>query len=114
MDLHGLQAGDAVLKEVASALQAQFGESDVYRFGGDEFVVVLHGREVWVPDSPPETRINHSVVDVSVRRNQRRNHHLDGWIAHHSSGAVLGASATGTMVEYRTELDGLGYLIGPL
>lgn len=36
----GHEAGDEMLRAVASALQTSFSESDIYRIGGDEFVVL--------------------------------------------------------------------------
>jgi diguanylate cyclase (GGDEF)-like protein/PAS domain S-box-containing protein len=45
-DTHGHGAGDAVLKEFASRLQASLRETDVAaRLAGDEFVVILDGLE---------------------------------------------------------------------
>ena len=38
-DSKGHAAGDEMLRTVAGALQDRFGERDVYRIGGDEFVV---------------------------------------------------------------------------
>jgi diguanylate cyclase (GGDEF)-like protein len=41
-DLHGHQAGDAILREVVQALVGEFRAFDrVARYGGDEFVVIL-------------------------------------------------------------------------
>lgn len=41
-DQHGHQAGDAILKSVASAMKKVFRRSDVLiRYGGDEFVVLM-------------------------------------------------------------------------
>jgi diguanylate cyclase (GGDEF)-like protein len=102
LDVHGLTAGDAVLRQIAAALREHFGDQDVCRYGGDEFVVTLRGREKWLPDVPDEVTIKHAIVDVSVRRSQRRNHHVNGWIAHHLSGAILAAAPGGHLVECRT------------
>lgn len=41
-DVHGHQAGDAVIRETAARLQAQLGAHDIVaRLGGDEFAVIL-------------------------------------------------------------------------
>jgi diguanylate cyclase len=43
-DLHGHEAGDRVLKTLVEAVQRTLRRSDrIYRFGGEEFVVVLPG-----------------------------------------------------------------------
>jgi diguanylate cyclase (GGDEF)-like protein len=46
-DLHGHQTGDAVLQHVASVIAANVREGDlVYRYGGEEFAVLLPGAEL--------------------------------------------------------------------
>ena len=48
-DLHavnnsqGHEAGDAMLRTIASALTDAFGPHSVFRFGGDEFIILLEG-----------------------------------------------------------------------
>ncbi|NUP59385.1 MAG: diguanylate cyclase [Pseudarthrobacter sp.] len=45
-DLYGHQAGDLALRSVASALAAQLRKTDgVYRFGGEEFLLLLPGQD---------------------------------------------------------------------
>ncbi len=41
-DKEGHEAGDAMIKKVASALSEVFGRNNVYRLGGDEFVVYTY------------------------------------------------------------------------
>lgn len=48
-DVHGHQAGDRFLKEVASRLQSKLRSSDyIARLGGDEFVVVIEHSKHWL------------------------------------------------------------------
>jgi diguanylate cyclase (GGDEF)-like protein len=41
-DTLGHTAGDFVLKEIAQRLKNTFSDGNVFRFGGDEFVIILH------------------------------------------------------------------------
>ncbi|WP_347108289.1 diguanylate cyclase [Paenarthrobacter sp. S56] len=46
-DLYGHQAGDSALAAIASTLAAEVRDTDgVYRFGGEEFLLVLRGQSV--------------------------------------------------------------------
>jgi diguanylate cyclase (GGDEF)-like protein len=46
-DIHGHLAGDAILRQVAAALTAQTRPTDrIYRYGGEEFLVLLPGTSV--------------------------------------------------------------------
>ncbi|MDP4528446.1 diguanylate cyclase [Alkalimonas delamerensis] len=46
-DQHGHHIGDKVLKRIAEALRQQFAEHDcIARFGGEEFVVLLHQQDL--------------------------------------------------------------------
>ncbi|MCC5852604.1 MAG: diguanylate cyclase [Alkalimonas sp.] len=46
-DQHGHHIGDKVLKRIADALRQQFAEHDcIARFGGEEFVVLLHQQDL--------------------------------------------------------------------
>jgi two-component system cell cycle response regulator len=43
-DVHGHQAGDAVLKQLATLLMSMLGEEEVFaRYGGEEFAIVARG-----------------------------------------------------------------------
>lgn len=89
LDVHGLMAGDAVLRHLAELLQDHFGRDRVYRFGGDEFVVVLGDRAAWVPEAPADVTVTYAVVEVALHRSQHRNHHVNRWIELHLDSGIL-------------------------
>jgi diguanylate cyclase (GGDEF)-like protein len=99
LDVHGLSAGDVVLRRLAELLAGQFGQSDVYRFGGDEFVVVLGDRAVWVPEAPVDVNVTYTVVEVALQRSQHRNHHVNRWIEMHLDAGVLASKPEGARIE---------------
>ena len=62
LDVYGYADADAVLCDLAARLRQRFGLNDVYRFGGDEFVVPLGEREVWLPEAPHDVTVTHALV----------------------------------------------------
>ena len=99
LDVHGLTAGDQVLRKLAELLGDHFGRNDVYRFGGDEFVVVLGDRDPWVPEAIPDVSVTYAVVEVALRRSQHRNHHVNRWIELHLDAGVLASKPDGGRIE---------------
>jgi diguanylate cyclase (GGDEF)-like protein len=99
LDVHGLTAGDAVLRRLAELLQGHFGRDDVYRFGGDEFVVVLGDRAAWLPDALADVTVTYTVVEVALHRNQHRNHHVNKWIEMHLDAGVLASKPDAARIE---------------
>ena len=99
LDVHGLSAGDVVLRRLAELLADHFGRTDVYRFGGDEFVVVLGDRASWVPEAPTDVTVTYAVVEVALHRSQHRNHHINKWIEMHLDTGVLASNPDGTRIE---------------
>jgi diguanylate cyclase (GGDEF)-like protein len=99
LDVHGLSAGDVVLRRLAKLLADHFGQNDVYRFGGDEFVVVLGDRAPWVPEAPTDVNVTHTVVEVALHRSRHRNHHVNKWIEMHLDAGVLASKSEGARIE---------------
>jgi diguanylate cyclase len=63
-DLHGHLAGDRVLCEAARRLERTTREVDqVFRYGGDEFVVVVEQVENWEEFEPVIARIHAALAD---------------------------------------------------
>ena len=99
LDVHGLPVGDRVLRHLGHDLRDRFGVADVYRFGGDEFVVVLGERDVCLPEALDGVTVTHALVEVGLRRSQHRNHHVNRWIELHLDAGILAATPKGTRVE---------------
>ena len=98
LDVHGLSAGDVVLRRLAELLAGHFGRSNVYRFGGDEFLVVLGDCPAWVPEAPADVNVTYAVVEVALHRSQRRNHHVNRWIELHLDSGILAAKPEGVNI----------------
>lgn len=94
MDINGLTAGDILLQEIADELVDNYGDENVYRFGADEFVVRLGDRK-FAPSSKHAEMIKHSVVQVSARMNQRRNHYINRVIVFHLDRGIIESSREG-------------------
>lgn len=65
----GHQAGDQMLKSVSDALHRSFSHSDIYRIGGDEFVVVcqnLNRQEVYEKIRSSQQRLKMQGYEISV------------------------------------------------
>jgi len=99
LDVHGMQVADVVLRGLGHDLQNHYGKDDVYRVGGDEFVVVLGDRDAWLPDAPQDVTFAHAIVEVALHRNQRRNHNIYGWIETHLKAGVLSSKPGGMLIE---------------
>lgn len=68
-DLHGHEAGDRAIVEVASALKQSFSGAKLYRIGGDEFVVIQEGNDSDFPSRLQEVeRILGETKEVSTAK----------------------------------------------
>ena len=97
VDHNGFAEGDRVIRAVAQELKRHYMPSSVFRFGGDEFVVVLGDQRQWMPRIQ-EVTLKYSVVTVDLRRKRERTHHLAKWVAHHLVAGVLSARAQGNEI----------------
>lgn len=80
VDEHEPAKGDEALGDMANQLIKNYTAADVYRFGGDEFVVHLGSRE-YLPIEPlMGIRLKHSIVDVVAQINHSRFRHLHSLI----------------------------------
>ena len=98
LDNTGLAAGDGVLADIGTQLRETYSDPDVYRFGGDEFVIELRGRPYRPAQTPAEIRLKHSVVRVVAKKNPPRNHYINRAIIFHLDRGIVEAAPGGTEI----------------
>jgi diguanylate cyclase (GGDEF)-like protein len=98
LDVCGLSTGDEILREIARQLHANYANANVYRFGGDEFVVQLAEERYLHLELPSEITLKHSIVKVAAERNQRRNHYVNRVIMFHLDKGIVDATREGNEI----------------
>jgi diguanylate cyclase (GGDEF)-like protein len=100
LDFHGPSKGDKILKKIAKYLKEKYSDSNVYRIGGDEFVVEI-GELNFTPFKVDEDiNLKYSIVDVAVQRNDRK-HHANRVIMFNLDKGIVEASENVTKIECR-------------
>jgi diguanylate cyclase (GGDEF)-like protein len=94
----GLAAGDRVLQDIGKQLREIYSDANVYRFGGDEFVIELRGRPYSPAQTPSGISLKHSVVTVVAKKNHRRNHHVNRGVIFRLDEGIVEATRAGTEI----------------
>lgn len=101
LDDHGPGKGDEALVDIASQLIKRYTAANVYRFGGDEFVVHLGSREYLPLEPPIGIRIKHSIVDVVAQTSRSRFNHLHSLIMLYIHRGVVESEEQGKKIVFR-------------
>jgi diguanylate cyclase (GGDEF)-like protein len=101
LDHHGFGAAGAVLVTIGERLRSLYGDSPVYRFGGDEYVVVgtdvlQSGLSAGMP-----VRLKHAIVKVDTHVERGRHHRAVGWVLLHIHAGVVRACEGGISIHCR-------------
>lgn len=104
IDKHGLTEGDEILVDIANKLRDIYSVENIYRYGGDEFIVILGEKDARIPEVHPEISLKHSVVDIAVSKNQRKNHHINSEINLYLAKGIVESTMDGTDLNYRNEI----------
>lgn len=94
----GPAAGDKVLKDIGTELRQIYSDANVYRFGGDEFVIELRGRPYSPAQTPDGVILKHSIVRIVAKKNWRRSHHVNRLIFFYLDKGVVDATREGTEI----------------
>ncbi|HXO33148.1 MAG TPA: diguanylate cyclase [Candidatus Acidoferrales bacterium] len=68
LEATGLAAGDKVLKDIGTELREIYSDANVYRFGGDEFVIELRRRPYGPAQTPGGISLKHSIVRIVAKK----------------------------------------------
>lgn len=74
-DVYGPRLGDKILKELSNRIKDVFSTSRVYRFGGDEFVILIKGSDEFHRIAKSIDSIHHKLIEPFTDR-KNRSHNL--------------------------------------
>jgi diguanylate cyclase (GGDEF)-like protein len=98
VDVDGMTASDEVLQEIGRQLQSKYPGANMYRFGGDEFVVELKDAR-WLPlELPEQINLKYSIVKVEAEKNQRRNSFVNRVIMYHLERGIVESKREGNEI----------------
>ena len=100
LDFYGITAGDNLLKDLASQLQQTYPEKNVYRYGGDEFVVEIQD-SVFQPIQLSEVEIKYSIINIEIKRDGHRRYNFERFFDMYIEMGILESSSKGTMINFR-------------
>jgi len=99
LDYYGIQAGDQKLIDIARRIESRYPQKNLYRYGGDEFVLELADEE-FKPIDVPDVLLKYSVVDIVVKWSKYRKRNFEREIYHYLETGFFEASIKGTLVSY--------------
>jgi len=100
MDIHGLIAGDNLLKDLANQLQQNYPGKNIYRYGGDEFIVEMKDA-VFQPIQLPEVEIKYSIIDVEIKRDDHIGYNFERFFDMYIEMGILESSIKGTVINFK-------------
>lgn len=104
-NINSLTVGAEILVKIANKLRSTYPKNSIYRFGGDEFVVILGNEVVQVPKVHDDIKLKYSVVNIVVSKNQKRNHHINREIIFHLEKGIVESTPTGSFVTYENKIE---------
>jgi diguanylate cyclase (GGDEF)-like protein len=97
-DKYSMGEGHKALADIAKALQKIYSEKNVYRFNGDEFVVIAKNCEVKIPETNYDIKLKYSIVNIEMQRNGRRSRYLENEIMYFLDKGILESTFEGTQL----------------
>jgi len=99
-DIHGLPAGDDVLKGVAAAVRLAYGDRPLYRTGGDHFVVNMGEHLFAEVKAPGGVVLKWAKVSIAGRKNSQEREFVDFAIGFHIKEGLVKAVPEGAKLKF--------------
>jgi len=99
LDYHGLRAGDQKLIDVAKQIESNYPKNNIYRYGGDEFVLELVNEE-FTPVYIPEISLKYSVVDIVVKGSNYQKSNFEREIYYYLETGFFESSTKGAFISH--------------
>lgn len=100
LEFYGIMAGDNLLKNLANQLQQNYPGKNVYRYGGDEFVVEMKDA-IFQSIKLPEVDLKYSIINVEIKRDGHRREYFERCFNIYIEMGVLESSSKGTVIDFR-------------
>ncbi|MBC7875705.1 MAG: diguanylate cyclase [Anaerolineales bacterium] len=100
IDIHGLMIGDNLLKDLAKQLAQNYPGKNIYRYGGDEFIVELNDA-IFQPIQLPDVEIKYSLIDVVINRDNHNGYNFERAFDMYLEMGILESSSKVTFINFR-------------
>jgi diguanylate cyclase (GGDEF)-like protein len=97
---YNLKAGDAILVEIAKLLERNYPQKNIYRTGGDEFVVEL-GDAPFVHPQMTAVNIKHSIVNIQIDQDRRGHYDFGRAFSIYIERGIVESSLNGTSITFK-------------
>jgi GGDEF domain-containing protein len=99
IEKHGAEEGQRFLRELSGTLIAAYGAERVFRYGGDDFIVVLGQDAVCSFPKHEDVKVKYSTVNIKAPRNQAHYQRTIGEITYLLDKGLVMADPSGGVVD---------------
>ena len=98
-DNYGFHGGDEVIIDLANKLKNDYDLNNLFRIGGDEFLIILDDRKPKIYNLLYNATFTYSILELKVKRNQREFYFFET-IKYLINKCVEEAKVNGNIVKY--------------
>ncbi len=99
LDHYGISAGEQKLIDVARQIEKNYPNSNIYRYGGDEFILELKDEE-FRPLNIPDISLKFSIVNIAVSWDNYIKRNFEREVFYYLERGIFEASPNGTFLSF--------------